>query len=206
MRKFLIIAFLFVLNNVFVPAQSKIAQLHPIIGDTISQSEKRLFLLFSQIPDSTYHFGQLMFDDKEGYMLISTMNNADVLKQEIDREEVEQYKANVDKLLAYYAQIDTSSVISDKNDLGLSLMSLNSNPVNKDALQLSSEQKKILVKNAIRYNYLKMEGIDNGLWGQDLDNYIKTSGSWDFPILGLMLKSAITKKDPFIDEVIYRMK
>jgi len=206
MRKLVLAIIFIVFNSLIILAQNKIAQIHPVIGDTVSQSEKRLFLLFSDIPDSTYQFGHITFDNHESYFLISTKNNGDVLKQKIEREDIERYKQNVDKLLLYYAQMDTSFTNDNNSMLAEAIVSKSNRSINSDALKLSFEQRKILVKNARRYSDLKMEGMDSGLWGKDLENYIKTSGSWNIPVLGVLLKSSVTKSDPFIDKVIYRNK
>jgi hypothetical protein len=58
---FLNMLILFCLHSVF--AQKELVILHPVLGDTIDLAEKQTYLLFADVDDSIYDFGQIV---KEG--------------------------------------------------------------------------------------------------------------------------------------------
>ncbi len=156
-------------------------QLHPVIGDTISQNEKILFLLFPDIPDSSFQYATLQHKTDSIFILDEYVSNQHN-KKELCFNELNYYKENIDKLLTYYASLNNASHPNEQ---------INSNtPLHYKTpiyISLTSDQLEKMTKEAKRYNALKLEAEEKGLWGTERDNYIKTKGYWDFPIIGNQL-------------------
>ncbi len=155
----------------------KIIQLHPIIGDTISQNEKILFLLFPDIPDSSFQFGTLKQNVDSAFFLDEFVSNQHY-KKELTINEINKYKENIDKLLTYYASFNDTTKSNEQIDLNKPFHL--KKPI---GISITSDQLEKMKKEATRYNALKLEAEEKGLWGTEKDNYIKTKGYWKLPII-----------------------
>ena len=61
--------FLILLVSQLSFSQDRIFVLHPFVGDTIDNYEKNRFLLFPEISDSTFFFGQIHHLSDNNYLL-----------------------------------------------------------------------------------------------------------------------------------------
>jgi hypothetical protein len=150
-------------------SQDKIFVLHPFVGDTIDNYEKNKFLLFPEINDSYFRFGQIHLIDNKKYLLYSYSNYGSVPKiSEIDSLTIKECAGSIQKYIDYYTSllknpdlIHTPASAKNQKDL-------------KVNLNISPEFYKKLASEVVRYQCLKGAAELKGLWGKDKENYIQT--------------------------------
>ena len=150
-------------------SQDKIFVLHPFVGDTIDNYEKNKFLLFPEINDSYFRFGQIHFIANNKYLLYSFSDYNSIPKiSEIDSLTIKEYARNIQKFIDYYTTllknpnlIHPPSSANKQKDLSVNL-------------NISPEFYKKLASELDRYQSLKWAAEQKGLWGKDKENYIKT--------------------------------
>lgn len=165
--------FFFVLSLYSIQAQDKVICVHPIVGDTIDLQEKKVYLLFSFIKDDDFSKA-VVKQNKDQYLLYTAKDNK---IRKIQKDVINECHRNIEKLVAYFAlqsKKDTLKLIREIHEVDESL------PVHTSFL--SAEQLKRISKKANRYQELKLDGQDQGLWGKDLDKYISESFSIPFVI------------------------
>jgi hypothetical protein len=157
-------------------SQDKIFVLHPFVGDTIDNYEKDKFLLFPEINDSYFRFGQIHLIADKKYLLYSYSDYGSNPKiSEIDSSMIKEYAGNIQKFIDYYTSllknpdlIHTPSNAKNQKDL-------------KVNLNISPEFYKKLASEIERVQHLKWNAEQKGLWGKDKENYIKTGGYITIP-------------------------
>ncbi|MUP36493.1 hypothetical protein [Labilibaculum euxinus] len=169
--KNLIVSILFLIGSISVFAQKQIVILHPIVGDTIDLAEKQTYLLFADVDDSTYDYGQVMKEGDNYFLNVHSQSGEKLI--EVDQLKLEEYHTNIQKLLAYYSYLENPDqlkeaplvVLNQKDTCALEM----------DIEYLSPKMKKKLRKDSDRYQYLKSDAERKGYWGEDQENYIKTA-------------------------------
>lgn len=157
-------------------SQEKIFVLHPFVGDTIDNYEKNKFLLFPEINDSYFRFGQIHLISDKKYLLYSYSDYNSIPKiSEIDSLTIKEYAGSIQKYIDYYTGllktpdlIHTPSSAKNQKDL-------------KVNLNISPEFYKKLASEIERVQHLKWDAEQKGLWGKDKENYIKTGGYITIP-------------------------
>ncbi len=167
MRLYYLIAVYF-LYQLSVFSQDKVVALHPAVGDTIEFTEKKMYFLFPEIEDTDFNNGQI-FTGKNGFYLVCGTKSSKIIHN-IDPVAFNQYRLNIEKLYAYYI----SSTNADT--LNISTNELKSLSAVPHINLINAEMLENLPKESRRYQYLKNEAEKLGLWGEDKENYIKTSG------------------------------
>lgn len=82
-------------------AQIAIYPLHPSIGDTLSQIEKLDYSLFPDIPNQTYDFGFITFEENN-YVLNVLQKDKDSTKIILTQSMVVEAQQNIEKVNQYY--------------------------------------------------------------------------------------------------------
>jgi len=167
------ILFLFISHLSF--SQDSIFVLHPFVGDTIDKFEKTKFLLFPEINDSSFCYGQIHYSDKKYLLYSYSENNTTPKIDEIDSLTIKEYNRNIQKLLDYYTALIKTDTIHKpfnanmQNDLNVNL-------------NICPELRKKLTNEMFRYQFLKWHAEQRGLQGKEQENYIKTSGFLTIPV------------------------
>lgn len=143
-------------------------QLHPVVGDTISNSEKVAFYLFPEIKDSCFIEGVIFYQDS-AYKVNIIEKYKSVYELAIDSTLLHQYKQNIEKLTHYYSNLE----VSDSLDLNHLLLTSSSPNQNAPEYRLNEEERKQLVKEARRYLRKEDKAEDLGIHGVDRDLYIQ---------------------------------
>ncbi len=155
-------------------SQNRIIALHPIIGDTIDKNEKRAYLLFPEIDNSTFDFGQIIAKDNATYL--HYRSGAGEQMKEIDSLKIKEYQCNISKLSAFYlSKFKTDTTRISKN---LNIKIKEPSPL--DITFITPEMRIAMEKEARRYNALKGQAEERGLWGKDKENFIQTGGYNEF--------------------------
>ena len=169
-----VIPFLFLClcgNTLF--AQDSLVVLDPSVGDTIHQSEKIDYLLFPEVDDAAYTFGQVFY--KKASYYLHTHHNNKVVVSEIDSSAFQEYRMNIRILNAYKKKEKRGNVMEvqgqDKN---------NKKMPNTD--YMTPEMKQKLISDTKRHINLRNEADYNMLRGQDKENYINNGGHFEIPI------------------------
>lgn len=93
--------FVFGFCSVNLHAQDSLIVLHKVVGDTIGKNEKRQYLLFPEIPDSTFEYCTI--SQKNGiYFITSRFRNNLTSATETNASTLNGYKVNIEKLHEYY--------------------------------------------------------------------------------------------------------
>ncbi len=167
--------FLFLVLNIAFHgyAQSTLIVLHSVVGDTISLAEKRDYLLFPEIPDSTFEEG-ILLQERETYQLVA-FHGGDSLMVDISAENLEEYRQHVEKLYAYYTGKQAGKSDSLQSQISLS----DSIPDLPEAQgdYLNDEARKKIRKDAFRYQMLNNMADDQGLRGREKEQYMEKGGS-----------------------------
>ena len=143
-------------------------QLHPVVGDTISNSEKVAFYLFPEIEDSCFIEGVIFCQDSS-FKVSVIEKHISGYELVIDSTLLNEYKQNIEKLIHYYSRIEVSDSINIKQSLLTNSLSNQNGP----EFRLNEEDKNQLVKESRRYLRKKDKAEDLGLWGKDKDLYIQ---------------------------------
>jgi len=143
-------------------------QLHPVVGDTISNSEKVAFYLFPEITDTCFVEGLIFYQDSAYTVRISEKYKG-AYELAMDSTQLQAYKQNIEKLIHYYSSLQVSDSIAEKQALLSNGLSTNKAP----EYRLNAEERKQLVKESRRYLRKKDKAEDLGIWGPDQELYIK---------------------------------
>lgn len=176
--KIVILSLLTITCTLSVFSQKTIVILYPLIGDTIEQSEKQTFLLFPELKDSLFEYGQIFFED--GKYTLYTFSKSGNKQMEVDSLKLQQYYINIEKLIAYHSYLENSDslktvplvIVNQKDTCALEM----------DIEYLSPKLRKRLSKDSNRYQELKSKADEMGFWGINKDNYIHTSGYFEIMI------------------------
>lgn len=146
----------------------KLVQLHPLIGDTISYTEKVAFYLFPEISDSCYVQGVICYQDSALKVnIIEKYKGAYDLS--IDSTILNQYKQNIEKLILYYSNLNVSDTLN-QNQILLSTTTANQKA---PEYRMTEEERKQLVKESKRYLRKEDKAEDLGIHGVDRELYIQ---------------------------------
>ncbi|MGQ1785753.1 hypothetical protein [Saccharicrinis sp. GN24d3] len=154
-----------------VTYSQQLMQLHPIAGDTIDQTEKRLFYLFPEIPDSSYLQG-VIFGDADKVTLSVSKISGEVYVSQLDSLSIADYQQNIEKLLVYYSLLDEK----ENEDLAINNDSIGLSPT----IEITAEMRRQIGKDARRYLRKKDRAEDYGLWGKDKEDFIKGAANVNF--------------------------
>ncbi|TCO07689.1 hypothetical protein [Natronoflexus pectinivorans] len=164
---------LFLAITITVWSQNGTIVLHPVVGDSISQKEKTDFLLFPEISDNEFVYGKIIKTENE-YQLHYLKSNGEQFSLELDSVMLLQYHLNINKLQAYYDNQNANDTITNHQKILLM-----SSEIDINKLHIQPIDPRILDKlpyEARRRQHLRNSAIDRGLWGQDIDIYVQTSG------------------------------
>ena len=168
--------FLIMLVNQLIFSQDRIFVLHPFIGDTIDNYEKNRFLLFPEMSDSSFFFGQIHHLSDNNYLLYAYSDYKAIPRiSKIDSLTIKEYYLNIQKFIDYYKVLLKSP---DSVHKPLNAYKENNLKVN---LNISPEFYKKLSSDVDRYQFLKWNAQERGLWGREIEDYIKTSGFFTIP-------------------------
>lgn len=192
--KIKIILLLFVVffkNTAF--SQSKIIQLHPVLGDSIDLVEKRDYLLFPEIQDSTYIYGLLKM--KDSLFRFVSYHKSDSISMIVNQKMITEYQRNIAKLHAYYKnQLEPDSLNVLNKGLLISKTALNQKPANQ--VKLSKEGKKSIGDEANRLIRLKIEANKRRIIGEKKREFI-TNGSGGMELFSIKTKKKKEKEKLF---------
>lgn len=102
----------FISFSIEVFSQS-IVQLHPLVGDTISNSEKVAFYLFPEITDSCFIEGLIFFQDS-AFKVNITEKYKDSHIVAIDSTLLKEYNLHIEKLISYYSKLEEPDSIEQQ--------------------------------------------------------------------------------------------
>lgn len=164
-----LLSFLFCLTSIY--AQDSLVILHPVIGDTISLSEKTDYLLFSEVKDNDFNYGILHYGNSK--FRLHVYKNEQVSIVEIDSNAIKQYCMNVKILDSYNKQQPT------KNEE--SVMRSGATNANRklNTNYMTPEMKKKLLYDTQRHVDLRNEAEGKGLRGLNKDKYINSGGYYE---------------------------
>lgn len=173
--KNLIVNILFLISSLSAFAQKEFVILHPVVGDTIDLAEKQTYLLFTDIDDSTYDYGQVMKEGDSYFLNVHFQFGNQFV--EVDQLKLQEYNANIQKLLAYYSYLENPDklklaplvVLNQKDTCSLEM----------DIEYLSPKMRKKLKYDSYRYQTKKSTAEEMELWVTDKSNYIQTSGYFE---------------------------
>jgi len=165
----LILSFLFITNTAF---SQEIVQLHPVVGDTIGNSEKIAFYLFPEIADSSFIQGVIFFQHSTFKVNILEENKPDYTI-DVDSTMLVEYNQNIEKLIQYYSKLQESDSLNQKQQLLSNSSAIQMSPECK----LNAEERKKLITESRRYLRKKDRAEDLGLWGKEKEDYIKSSSN-----------------------------
>lgn len=170
-------------NVVF--SQSKIIQLHPILGDTIDLVEKRDYFLFPEVKDATYVYGIL--ERKDSIVRFVSYQFSDTISVNVNQQKISEYQRNIDKLYAYYKNQSVSDSLKIKST---GFMESKTAPGQKlvNPVKLSEAGKKLIGEESKRLIRLKNEAAKRRLIGEEKQVFM-TNGPG-----GMELFSVKTKK------------
>ncbi len=171
-KLFLFTSLLLVSNGV---SSQEIVQLHPVVGDTISKSEKVAFYLFPEIKDTCFIEGVIFYQDSAFKVSIIEKYKGSY-DLAIDSTLLHDYKQNIEKLIHYYSSLEVSDSLDRRS---LLLTNSISNQKAPDC-SLNEEETKQLVKESRRYLRKKDKAEDLGLWGIDKEHYIQGASNSNF--------------------------
>jgi len=146
--------------------------LHQVVGDTISLKEKIDYLLFPEIADTNFNYGLVRYINTS-YYIISYFKSDSLIRQ-IDSTDIYNYHKNIEKLYAYYSNKTQSDNSSETSYVILTDSVNKSQKLNTN--YISPEMRKKIEYDANRYQRLNGEAQNQGLKGQDRQNYINTGG------------------------------
>ncbi|MCU4176578.1 hypothetical protein [Carboxylicivirga sp. N1Y90] len=150
-----------------ISAQS-IVQLHPVVGDTISNSEKVAFYLFPEITDTCFVRGVILHQDSAFKVSIVEKHKA-TYDLAIDSTMLQRYQQNIEKLTVYYSQLQMTDSLGQKQALLSDDLSTKKGP----EYRLNEEERKQLLRESKRYLRKKDKAEDLGIHGPDQDIYIQ---------------------------------
>lgn len=157
----------------FVSGQTGLFVLHPAVGDTISQAEKRSYLLFEQVPDSAFGYGTIWLND--GSFQLKVEGKYGEQELELTMDEISSNQVKIEKLDKYYQWLVSQKADSVEQIVHLD-DTLNSFNLNDDYISL--KQRKKITREAKRFLQLSHSADDNGLIGADKERYIDKNGSF----------------------------
>jgi len=150
-----------------INAQSTV-QLHPVVGDTISNSEKVAFYLFPEITDTCFVQGVILHQDSAFKVSIVEKHKA-AYDLAIDSTMLQRYQQNIEKLTVYYSQLQMTDSLGQKQALLSDNLSTKKGP----EYRLNDEERKQLLRESRRYLRKKDKAEDLGIYGPDQDIYIQ---------------------------------
>lgn len=149
-------------------SSQQIVQLHPVVGDTISYSEKVAFYLFPEITDSCFIEGLIFYEDS-----VFKVNVIEKYKESyelaIDSIMLNRYQQNIEKLIDYYSRLEVSDSLRKKQLLLSNGLTVQKGP----EYRLNEEERNQLVQESRRYLRKKDKAEDLGIWGPDQEIYIQ---------------------------------
>lgn len=172
MRLFKYFLLLLILAPTSNYAQSKIVILHPILGDTIDLLEKQTYLLFPEVEDSNFEYGQVVMKGN-GFFFRSYSGGA-LQKIDLKPSALKQYHINIEKLIAYQDFLENQKVLSGKP-----LVVVNNKDtcaLEMDIEYLSPKMRKRLKVNTKRYLSKKTMAEEMEHWVRDKSTYVYSVG------------------------------
>lgn len=158
-------------------SQNTVFRLHPVVGDTIDQTEKSAYLLFSQLVDSSFKEGWIG-QTGTSFVLHACLTSGTVTLP-LDTATLAEYKSHVEKLSAYYASLAESSTDDAARSLAVKDPSSSGE---KRGYQLTDEMWNKIKKDANRHAQLSHSADIQGLTGRAKEDYINTAGQIDIRI------------------------
>jgi len=156
-------------NNLFV--------LHPLVGDTISKTEKIKFLLFPEIDNQNFLNGTITHSE-EGYFLHYQTSGNKIDTKQISDSEISQYQVNLGKLDEYYSNLGKNDSIKGKAKSVMEIEGEKDGKINKSLI--NDETKNRISQEAIRDARMKedAERFDQIKKGNDISGggYIELFG------------------------------
>ncbi|MDQ1769791.1 hypothetical protein GQR60_08355 [Labilibaculum sp. A4] len=156
-------------------AQKEVIILHPVVGDTIDLAEKQTYLLFADVDDSAYDYGQVMKEGDNYFLNVHSQSGEKLI--EVDQLKLEEYHTNIQKLLAYYSYLENPDQLKEAP-----LVVLNQKDtcvLEMDIEYLSPKMRKKLKYDSSRYQTIKSTAEEMEFWVTDKSNYIHTSGYFE---------------------------
>lgn len=133
-------------------SQSNLFVLHPLVGDTISKTEKIKFVLFPEIDNQNFQNGTITFS-AEGYFLHYQTQGNEVATKQLSDSEISQYRINLDKLNEYYTNLSKNDSLKGKVKSVVEIKNVNDGEINKNLI--NDETKNKIVKEAIMDTRMK---------------------------------------------------
>lgn len=167
-----IVLFLFICSCYNISfSQDSLVVLDSSIGDTIYQSEKMDYLLFPEVADTAYTFGQVFYKNASYYL--HTHHNGKVVVSKIGSSAIQESRMNIRILNAYKKKQKGSDVmqVQEKD---------NKKAPNTD--YMTPEMKQKLISDTKRHINLRNEADYNMLRGQDKENFINNGGHFEIPL------------------------
>ena len=166
MKKLTILLIVIALN-VQSYGQDPLFVLHPLVGDTIDRNEKLNYLLFPQITDSDFKYCTLTHSEK-GYFVNTTKIDCSSTVNQADSTEINQTRARLDKVVAYYLNQEQNDSIKNAHKEKLELLGQPSN-FKMDNI-VGEDTKERIFKEVRSENRMKddAERFENNKQGTDL--------------------------------------
>lgn len=121
-------------------SQEQLFVLHPVVGDTINQTEKMDYLLFPDIDHSDFKYGYIA-QLTDGYFIHSFTWNDSVITRQLDPTEMKQYRDNIDKLSAYFSNKAKQDSVKNAQKLTLDLNSTSPQQFNGKIVGTDDEER-----------------------------------------------------------------
>ncbi|MBN2596004.1 hypothetical protein [Labilibaculum sp.] len=173
--KNLIASILFLIGSISAFAQKQVVILHPVVGDTIDLAEKQTYLLFADVDDSAFDYGQVIKEGDNYFLDVHSQSGEKLIK--VDQLKLEEYHTNIQKLLAYYSYLENPDQLKEAP-----LVILNQKDtcaLEMDIEYLSPKMRKKLKYDSSRYQTKKSTAEEMEFWVTDKSNYIHTSGYFE---------------------------
>ena len=91
-----------ILTLFYYPGRSQTGSfvLHSVIGEEISRTEKRMYRLFPELPDSNFSFARIELE--QGRFYLYAYSPSDSSKRQMDSTEVKRYQKQTKRMARYY--------------------------------------------------------------------------------------------------------
>lgn len=107
-------------------SQDHLFVLHPLVGDTITRSEKLNYLLFRDINDSDFKYCTITHSTDGYFVHTHTINDSVAIKQ-VDSTEIRETIVKLDKVIDYYSAQAKQDSLKKNEKLSLDFKDKDSN-------------------------------------------------------------------------------
>jgi len=146
-----------------------IISLHPVIGDTITQSEAFDFYLFQDSAIGKFDYALIYKENNDRYRVMFYGDSISELI--IDSLQVDEYAQNIEKLNQYLMSKNNGNrdlVVKQPDSLLIQSVDLN---------LMTPEKKKKMVKDARAYTLKKLMADEKCLIGSEREDFINYTGA-----------------------------